>query len=195
MKYVYDDFKNVEIDLRQNTDLLTDEFGIDVLFLKNVKFVRCKCFNDLNKNGDANCPYCLGTGHLASIQKIKTIESSNGPYSDANSLQKLNIGVSDKKNEIYYIRQQYNPKERDVIIKVTWDKNGYPVDILKVLEIKNVWEMRGDNGRIEVNGCVINDRTDLVSPYKKYLKNIPKKALKAIVNGDKSIWPLMNKES
>lgn len=193
MNYTYDNFRNTEIDLRYNAEILTEEFGINILFLKNIKFVRCRCFNDLNKNGDANCPYCLGTGHLASIQKIKAIESSNSPYSTNSSLLRQNIGVTDQKNEIYYIRQQYNPKERDVIIKVTWDKHGYPIEIQKVLEIQNVWEMRGDNGRNELNGCVINNRTDLVNSYQKYLNNIPKKALELIVNGEKSIWPLVNK--
>lgn len=195
MRYVYDNFKNVEIDLRQNSELLTEEFGINILYIRNAKFIRCKCFNDLNKNGDAKCPYCLGTGHLASVQKIKAIESSNiRPYSEESSLFKRNIGVTDQKSEIYYIRQQYNPKERDLILKVTWDKYGNPVDIIKVLEIINVYEMRGDNGRIELNGCVINNRTDLVTPYKKYLSILPKKIIRQINIGEKGVWPLMNKE-
>lgn len=194
MNYIYDDFKNVEIDLRYNSELLTSEFGINVLYIRNAKFVRCKCFNDLNKTGDAKCPYCLGTGHLASVQKIKAIESSNSAYSNLNSLLKTSIGVTDQKNEIYYIRQQYNPKERDLIIKVTWDKYGNPVDIVKVLEITNVYEMRGDNGRVELNGCVINNRTDLVTPYKNYLKILPRKIIRQINIGEKGVWPLMNKE-
>lgn len=190
MKYIHDNFKNVEIDLRHDSELLTSEFGIYVLYIRNCKYVRCRCFNDLNKTGEADCPYCLGTGYLASVQKIKAIESSNSAYADTSSIGKRPIGVTDMKNEVYYIRYQYNPKERDIILKVTWDKNGRPVDILKVLEITNVYEMRGDNGRVELNGCVINNRTDLVVPYRKYLSVIPKKLLYQISNGDKSVWPL-----
>ena len=59
-------------------------------------------------------------------------------------------------------------------MKVTWDKHGNPVDIVKVLEIVNVYEMRGDNGRVELNGCVVNDRTDLVRQYKAVLAALPK---------------------
>ena len=33
-------------------------------------------------------------------------------------------------------------KERDMILKVTWDKQGYPADVLQVLEITNVYEMQ-----------------------------------------------------
>ena len=140
---------NVEIDLRHESELLTNEFGIDVLYIRNCKFVRCRCFNDLNKTGDPNCKLCFGTGHFASIEKIKAIESANSAYSSDSSITQLPIGVTDQKSEVYYIRHPFVPKERDIILKVTWDKQGYPVDIIKVLEIINVYEMRGDKGRVE----------------------------------------------
>lgn len=181
--------KNVEINLRHESELLTDEFGINVLYIRNCKFVRCTCFDDLNKVGNPNCKLCMGTGHFASIQKVKTIESSNSAYSSENGILKTPIGTTNQKNEIYYIRHKYNPKERDVILKVTWDKHGNPVDIVKVLEIVNVYEMRGDNGRVELNGCVVNDRTDLVRQYKAVLAALPKKAISQLLKGGKSIWP------
>lgn len=181
--------KNVEIDLRHDAELLTDEFGIDVLYVRDCKFVRCTCFNDLNKEGDPDCKLCMGTGHFASIQKIKAIESSDRAYSTENKLVSTNIGVSNQKNEIYYIRHQFNPKERDMILKVTWDKNGYPVDVVQVLEITNVYEMRGDNGRVELNGCLIDSRTDLVESFTAVLKTLPKKAVMQLLKGGKYIWP------
>lgn len=183
------EMKNVEINLRHESNVLTDEFGIDVLYVRNCKFVRCTCFDDLNKVGDPNCKLCMGSGYFASIQKVKAIESSNSAYSSDNSILKTPIGTTDQKNEVYYIRHQYNPKERDMILKVTWDKNGYPVDIVKVLEIINVYEMRGDSGRVELNGCVINNRTDLVRQYKGVLAALPKKAVSQLLKGGKSIWP------
>lgn len=181
--------KNVEINLRHDAKLLTDEFGINVLYIRNCKFVRCTCFNDLNKEGDPDCKLCMGTGHFASIQKIKAIESSNSAYSSENSLASTNIGASNQKREIYYLQHQYNPKERDMILKVAWDKDGYPVDILQVLEITNVYEMRGDKGRVELNGCLIDSRTDLVKPFTNILASLPKKAVAQLLKGGKSIWP------
>jgi len=183
------ELRNVDIDMRFQSELLTNEFGIDILFIHNCKFVRCRCFNDLHKTGDPNCPICHGTGYFASIQKIKAIESSNSAYSDTSSIIQTALGATDQKNEIYYIRQQYNPKERDIILKVTWDKKGNPVDVLKVLEIINVWEMRGDNGRNELNGCVINDKTDLMASYSQALKNLNNKGLNELLKGGKYIWP------
>ena len=94
-----------------------------------------------------------------------------------------------KKNEVYYIRHQYNPKERDYIVKVTWDKDGKPTDIVKVLEIVNVYEMRGDNGRVELNGCIINNRTDMVRTFDKILKQLPPASIEYLSKGGKSIWP------
>lgn len=183
------ELRNVDIDLRFQTDLLTDEFGINILYIRNCKFVRCRCFDDLNKTGDPNCQLCHGTGFFASIQKIKVIESSNSPYSSTNSIIQTPIGATDQKNEIYYVPQQHSPKIRDFILKVTWDKDGYPIDVLQVLEIVNVWEHRGDQGRVELDACLINDRTDLVQMYNDAVKRLPRRATMELLKGGKYIWP------
>jgi hypothetical protein len=186
---VNQEFKNVNINLRHETQILTEEFGINVLYVRNNKFVKCKCFDDLNKTGKANCPLCHGTGYFESIQMIPAIESSNSPYSSNNSIAKLQIGVTDQKNEVYYIQQQYVPKERDFLLKVTWDKNKNPIDVIKVLELINIWDTRGDNGRTEFFACLTNNRTDLVNEYNKTVKSLPQKAINEILKGGKYIWP------
>lgn len=180
---------NVDIDMRLNADGLISEFGIQVLYVRNCKFVKCRCFSDLEKTGSPDCPYCMGSGFFASIQKVQAIESSNSAYSSTNSLQQLPIGVTDQKNEVYYIRHEINPKERDFLLKVTWDKQGKPVDIVKVLEITNVYEMRGDNGRVELAGCLINNRTDMVRTFTKVLRKLPPASVHHLSKGGKSIWP------
>ncbi len=182
-------FKNVNIDLRKEVDLLTSEFGINVLYVRNNKFVKCKCFDDLNKTGSSKCPYCHGTGYFNSIQMIPAIESSNSPYSSNNSIDKLKIGMTDQKEEVYYIKYQYTPKERDFIIKVTWDKNQKPIDVVKVLELKNIWDTRGDNGRTELYACLTNNRTDLVESFNNTIKSLPNKAINELLKGGKYIWP------
>ena len=181
--------KNVEINMRQEANSLINEFGINVLYIRNCKYVRCSCFDDLNKTRNTNCKICMGSGYFASIQKTQAIESSNSAYSDSNSIAQMPIGVTDQKNEIYYIRHNLNPKERDYILKVKWDINGNLIDIVKVLEIVNVYEMRGDNGRIELTGCVVNDRTDMVRSFTQMLKQLPPKAKNYLAKGGKSIWP------
>ena len=180
---------NVEINLRHESESLTNEFGIDVLYVRNCKFVRCKCFNSLNATGDPNCKLCFGTGHFNSIEKIKVIESTFKAYSFDSTISQLPIGVTNQSNEVYYIRHPFIPKERDYILKVTWDKQGYPVDVLEALEIINIYEMRGDNGRVELNGCLIDNRTDQVRQFKKILSSLPKKIISPLLKGGKTIWP------
>lgn len=180
---------NVEIDMRRNADSLIKEFGIDVLYVRNCKFVKCRCFNDLDKTGNPDCPYCMGSGFFSSIEKIRSIESSNSAYSSTNSIIQLPIGVTNQKNEIYYIKHNSTPKERDYLLKVTWDKQGKPIDIVRVLEIINVYEMRGDNGRVELTGCVVNDRTDKVRMFTKVLRQLPPASIRHLATGGKSIWP------
>ena len=183
------EFRNVNIDLRHETQILTEEFGINVLYVRNNKFVKCKCFDDLNKTGDSKCPYCHGSGYFNSIQMIPAIESSNSPYSSTNNIDKLKIGVTDQKNEIYYIKHKYTPKERDFVIKVTWDKDQNPIDVVKVLELINIWDTRGDNGRTEFFACLTNNRTDLVDAFTKTIKSLPHKAIHELLKGGKYIWP------
>jgi hypothetical protein len=190
--YNYDrpEMWNVPIDMRYEMDGLTEEFGYDMLYVRNCKFVKCKCFDDLHKSGNAKCPLCHGFGYLSSIELIKAFESSTKPYMWDNFINKSKIGVTDQKNEVIYVRQFYNPKDRDFILKVTWDKYHTPVDILHVYEIVGVYEMRGDQGRIELNGCSINDMTDLVEPFQKTLRAMPKAAVHNLLKGGKYIWPM-----
>ena len=91
---------NVEINLRHESESLTNEFGIDVLYVRNCKFVRCKCFNSLNATGDPNCKLCFGTGHFNSIEKIKVIESTFKAYSFDSTIAQLPIGVTNQSNEV-----------------------------------------------------------------------------------------------
>lgn len=182
--------RNVDIDLRHEADVLTQEFGIDILYVRNVKFVRCKCFNDIDKAGDPNCKICFGSGHLASIEKVRVRESGNEAYSSENSITQNRSGETDQKKEVYYVEYPFVPKERDYIVKVSWDKQGYPIDVIKVLEITNIYEMRGDKGRVEVNGCLVDNRTDLVPLYQDFLKRMPRKIVSPLLKGGKTIWPI-----
>ena len=183
------DINNVNIDLRHEFDSLNKEFGINVLYVRNCNFVRCTCFDDLNKTGNPKCPLCMGSGYFSSIQKVKAVKSSNSAYSSDNSITKTSIGAINQTNEIYYFRYDHAPKERDYILKVTWNKHGIPVDIVKVLEIINMHDVRVDNGRAELYGCVVNERPDMVTVFKKILSKLPKKALMLLSNGGCSIWP------
>lgn len=183
------EIKNVEIDLRKELNLLNCEFSIDVLYIRNTKFVRCDCFNDLEKTGNPKCPKCFGSGYFASIQKFKTIESSVSAYSNNNKIQIQPIGAIDQKDEVYYFEYEALPKERDFILKVSW-KDNKPVDVIKVLEITNIYEMRGTNGRVEVYGVHVNNRPDEVIKFNNMLHKLPLKAKKILGKGDRFIWPL-----
>ena len=184
---------NVDIDLRKEAEGLIKEGGGGGGGVRNCKFVKCKCFDDTNKCGDPNCKLCFGSGYFASMEKIPAIESSsrntNASSSGYGGLRQTDIGVTNQTAEVYYIQQQYTPKSRDMLLKVTWDKQGNPVDIVKVLEITDVYEMRGDNGRIELNGCSISERTDLVRSFNTILKSLPQKAVNQLSKGGKCIWP------
>lgn len=183
------EIKNVEIDLRHELNLLNSEFSINVLYIRNAKFVRCDCFDDLEKTGNPKCPKCFGSGYFASIQKFKAIESSVSAYSTNNKVQVQPIGTIDHKDEVYYFEYEALPRERDFILKVSW-KDGKPVDVIKVLEVTNIYEMRGTNGRVEVYGVHVNNRPDEVIKFNNMLHRLPLKAKRILGKGDKFVWPL-----
>lgn len=176
------------IDLRRNLGLLDDEFSIDVLYIRNCKYIRCDCFNDLEKSGRPGCPKCFGSGYFASIQKFRAIESSVSAYSSSNQSVPMPVGLVDQKSEVYYLDYKAAPRIRDFILKVTW-KNKIPIDVIQVLEISNIYEMRGDGGRLEVAGCHILDRPDCVKRFNTVLKKFPRGVLQAIGNGRRYVWP------
>jgi hypothetical protein len=184
-----DETANNDINLRHELNLLHDSFSINVLYIRNNKFVRCSCFNDLEKTGNPDCLKCFGSGYFASIQKFRAIESSTSPYSSNNQTQPKPIGAIDYKEEVYYFDYSVAPRMRDYILIVTW-KNNKPVDVVKVLEISNIYEMRGDNGRIEVYGAHITNKPDSVKQFNSFLKKLPEKALRIIGKGGKYIWPM-----
>lgn len=181
------EINNVDINIRNQFSGLKKEFGIDVLYIRNNKFVRCTCFNDTEKTGDPRCKKCFGSGYFASVQKFNTMESSSSPYSGR--IQSTPIGAVDSKEEIYYFDYTVVPKERDFILKVSW-KNNKPVDVIRVLEITNVYEMRGNNGRIETFGTGVKNRPDVVKQFNNMLKMFPVKALTVLEKGGKYIWPM-----
>lgn len=177
----------VNIDLREETAGLINQNGIDILYVRQQRFVRCTCFDDLNKTGDPKCQKCFGSGYFTSIQKIRSFKSSNVPYSSSNAIASTNVGEINQKNELYYFNHNVLPQPKDLILKVTW-KNGIPVDVLEVLEIVAVNEFRADNGRIELFATMIDLRTDLYSSFNKSIKQMPVKGLNQLARGGKYIW-------
>lgn len=174
---------DIPIDMRSEFENILEEFGIDVLFVRNQKFVRCTCFDDVNKTGDPKCQKCFGNGYFASIQKIKTFKSSNG----FGKFVQTDIGQIVQNASIFYMNYKMLPKERDMILKVTW-KNGFPIDVLEVLEINAINEARGDRGRVEYYGATVSSRTDLVNLFSKALRELPRAGQAELLKGGKYIW-------
>jgi hypothetical protein len=177
---------NVDINLRQELDSLNHEFGISVLYIRNCKFVRCSCFDDIEKTGNPDCKRCYGSGYFASIQKFRTIQ--NAVSSNSSNIDIKPIGAVDTKEEIFYFDYKVVPKERDFILKVTW-KGNRAIDVVRVFEVTGVYEMRGDNGRVEVFGVHVDNRPDAVKDFNNVIKRFPDRAMNILGKGGRYIWP------
>jgi hypothetical protein len=178
---------NYNIDLRKEIELLQNDFSIDILYIRNTKYIRCKCFNTLYNAGDPSCNICFGNGHLTSVEKMKDITQSASSVGD---MRTTNLGSMEKGNSVHYLKYDTLPRVRDIILIAGWDRTGCPTDILKVYEIVGVDDVRGDKGRVEFYTVNAKVRPDLLTQSKEKINMLPYGAKKILAEGKRYVWPL-----
>lgn len=183
-----DSFFNLPINLREQFAGLNQSFGYDMLYVRNCKYVKCSCFNESYGSPNPECPLCFGSGYFASIEKVHCIEKSPFRGKDNNKLTQSDIGSFDAGEIHIYAEFQTLPKNKDFLIKVTWDKHGRPVDVLRVCEIQNAHEYRMDGGRCELCKLIAKERPDKLDLFKTQLKQLSPSLKQQLARGGKAIW-------
>lgn len=176
----------VKIDLREEFDLLQNEFSLSILLIRNNNDTRCRCYDPLHRDGNRNCKMCGGSGKISSIEKINVIHQN---ANKDNNVKLTEIGLSITNTISFYIDRKHFPKVQDQILIVGFDKNGLPVDIKKSCTIVSVQEIRGDNGRNELFQVYGKYSPDKIKVDQKRLNSIPLEHKKKLVEGKKYIWP------
>lgn len=179
------------IDLRKEIIDMISEYGLDMLYIRDSKYINCKCYNPLYKTGDSKCPICLGFGKLTIIQKIKAIYDNN--YFSSGSVTNNGVGLTYKDSVTLYTDNTIIPKPGDKVYIVGWNKSNVPDDVHRVYIIDNIDEVRLDNGRVE--GYVVNLklRTDLLIAAQKSFSQLSRVARLTLSVGGKYIWPYNSK--
>lgn len=176
----------VKIDLREEFELLQNEFSLSILLIRNNNDTRCKCYDPLHRDGNRDCKMCGGTGKISSIEKINVIHQNANKDSNV-KLTEIGLSITNTIN--FYINRKYFPKVQDQILIVGFDKNGLPIDIKKNCTIVSVQEVRGDSGRNEFFQVYAKYSPDKIKVDQKRLNSIPYEYKKKLAEGKKYVWP------
>lgn len=149
-----------------------DEFKLDVLYIRLSKYIKCVCYDNLYHTGKSTCPYCGGTGKVTTIEKIRALCHSTDIYFQMATYKHTDIGDVSRDNQIIYIDYNKNPKPKDLVCMVGWDKNGKPTNVVKVYEVIYGDPVRGEGGMIILYELATIARPDLVGMVEKNMAKI-----------------------
>lgn len=175
-----------KINLRDEFELLQDEFSMSILLIRNNKNTRCKCYNPLHKDGDRKCKICGGTGKISSIEKVDVIHQN---VNSSGFIKMTELGLSVTNTIVLYFNVKSIPKVQDQVLIVGFDKDGIPVDIKRSCTIASVQEVRGDNGRVEFYQTYAKYSPEKIELNQRRLNAIPPAFKKKIMEGKRFTWP------
>lgn len=170
----------IDINLREELDALLDEYGHYVLLQRSSRRLRCRCWHEVRREGDPNCPYCLGRGRVSRIERHKVRYSSGLSTIQRPMATTLSpVGPSWVDGKLFYFKHNVEVQTGDFIYEVGWSAKNKkkPTHLISAYLINDVYEYRGDNGRIEYKLASVRKETRNVT-----VKNIVLRALGPIEN-------------
>ena len=192
--YSYDDISNIEkdmedIDLRKEVEMLIEEYGVEMLYIRNNRKLKCRCYNNRTKDGDTNCKICGGSGFVSILERVKGIYQN---YDETGFVRETEVGDVTSNTVIFYFNEKTVPVVGDRILLVAYDRTTsipVPININKSMSIISVDPIRGDRGRIESYKCFAKYAPEKITLDQKRLNCIPLKDKKKIMKGVKYTWP------
>ena len=161
----------IDIDLREELAELLKDYGVNAIYQKTSRLMKCKCVDPLYKSPDVNCKICNGSGKLVKMVKVKMIVSEQWPPNRKNLIGESQIGDISTPYINFFIPNTIVPYTKDVIYLVGWVK-GKAVNIKGVYEIKGYQGFRGENGRIEFYYITAMYRPDMIDRGQKYIDKL-----------------------
>lgn len=140
------------INLREEFEQMLDSFGHFILLQHTSRKLRCRCWNEQLREGDSNCPYCFGRGRVSRIERHKVRYNSAVSEMTRPVLTSLSpVGDIWTDAKAVYFKYDVNVQSGDYVYEVGWSQNNphKPVQLIATYVINDVYEYRGDNGRIE----------------------------------------------
>lgn len=179
-----------KIDVREEIGYILTYNSIKILYVRNNKTTRCKCFNQLHQSGDSKCIMCGGSGVLSSAEIIDTFQN---PSSMDDSLRisgekNTDIGRANLYSKTFYFKHNIFPSTGDKIIIVGFDSNNIPIEVKESLYIGICREVRGFNGRIEMFKTICRSSPQSTTLDQKRLNSIKNSDKVNLMKGVKYQW-------
>lgn len=115
------------IDLANEFKKILEEYGHDVLVLRQDKKLFCSCYNEVTQEASRDCPICLGMGYTFVAERHTTrAEGAVGANQLINVLKTEDIGSVLTGDRKYYFLPNMKANEKDLIVEVDWDQFGRP---------------------------------------------------------------------
>lgn len=175
-----------DINLREEIESMLDSYGLKALYIRENKYARCRCYNQLHRSGDSTCKICGGFGHLTAIEPVKFIYDNN--YFRDGEAENKGLGITSNESIIMYTSYKTQPKTKDRVYITNWI-GSVPQEISRVYIVSSVDEMRMDNGRVEGYTVTAKLRTDLLKNANASLNALDNASKVKLGKGGKHIWP------
>ena len=180
---------NSNIDYREEFYRMNKEYGVDMLYIRTNKRIRCICYNVRTKDGDSKCKICGGKGIVCSLEKVTGIRQNfERPITE----QYTKLGLSSSNTAVIYFSNEVAPSINDEILITAYDRSTnvpIPVNIIMSLKIILIEKVRGEHGRVEVYRCFCKFAPEKVILNQRRLNAIPSVDKKKIMKGARYTWP------
>jgi hypothetical protein len=136
-------------DLRKKVADIIEQYGHNIIYVRRIPQLHCKCWVEKTKSANPRCPICLGTGVKIYLEIHKVCDRSSVP--DSSSGAALNYeapGVSHEPSYFFYMLHDVNPGYEDIILDVIWNGN-IPQYLTMPYQVSFPEPFRGQNGRVE----------------------------------------------
>jgi hypothetical protein len=137
------------IDLREEFYNIIAGWGHDIIYIRRILGLHCKCWNNKEQSGNPKCIKCFGTGFVVKVEIHKVRSKTNTmPISTSGLLQYDEQGTFMEPSYVFFMRYDSMPSSGDIILDVGWNNDNIGM-INFSYEISFPEPERGIGGRIE----------------------------------------------
>jgi len=167
---------NVDINLREEFNTLTDDYGYYALLIRKSEMNCPICSSQEGQQYSGVCPSCLGIGRRIKIERIKLLgQQAAQVIATPNNSVYTNVGDIYSDAKAYYVKYDINPHVGDFIYEVSFDKFDRVVNLHGCYKIEYSEPYRMDNGRSEYKICSTHRENTNITIKEGMLKELMKR--------------------
>ena len=182
-----------KLDMKDKAEEMINIFGVDILFLRSSNYIKCNCYNEINKqSNNENCPVCFGRGYVSTIEKDSIMSQGLNSINSSQELVNRDLSMLLLDREICYFKSSSKPKDNDVLMYCDFDDNGNVLKVKKISAITNIESVKGEDGKCLYYTAITRQVPELIREYNKFITQLPNEVFKMLKNGRKYVCGTIN---